>query len=345
MKKLFAVLALITVACVGQRDFITDPEVLDDLETMVAATNATTRSLHPTIVEGGQAHTYWLECPAAMEGVHCYMGEKFATLVSKDDNLVEGDRNFSRGLVLIDPPSSDRGRGSVDITVLDDDTAYVSFRSRSTGHSWTKNANYNTARFWARLVCEDWHELTSNPNFIPSLCSRDYEHIWRYLGGQSGRYPCSSAASIIAYAESTRRSAAFNKMIAAFKPQYRRGCYTFSQTKEWFVSLSKPVQMTAATKPSAAAWVQPDYWHLVVTRTNHFRMPMTNYRAEDGDWRLSDLVRSDTRAAEYTGADRCGDMTTLIKTYTHGLNDAQAQFVNTSQIVVDIPDGADICNP
>ena len=336
-----AFLAAIAMAACAPADLPTAP----DSEEAFPIASASAREGSPTLTEGGKAETTWSACPSqAMDGVACSVGpDGYATLYSTDDNIVEGDRVFTRNAI----PLKSGGRVNSTITVEDDDIAYLSIRSRVTGSSWTQRSDYSSAKLWARLVCEDWHLLTSNPNLIPSLCSTDYEYIWKYLGTQSGRYPCTSAASIIAYAESTRRSAAFMKMIRALKPQYQRGCYTYGQTREWFASLSKPVQMTAPTGASVAAWVKPDYWTMQLARSNRFRMPMTNYLAEAGDWKLSDLVQSNGQGAVWTGALSCAKIADSSGTLTSGLNGGRGQngYVNTNQIVLDIPDGADMCHP
>ena len=340
-----AFLAAIAMAACAPADLPTAP----DTEEAFPIASASAREGSPTLTEGGKAETTWGGCPSqAIDGVACSVGpDGYATLYSTDDNLVEGDRVFTRRAV----PLKSGGSLNATITVEDDDIAYLSFRSRVTGSSWSKRADHDDRQFPLALICQHWHDVNGSNeigaagwvDIVPTLCSRDYQYIWEYLGTQTAWIDCTVGDAVTSTTMRYQTNQAW--VDGTLWPAYRGGCYTYSQTKEWFVSLSKPVQMTAPTRPSIAVWVKPDYWHLLVTRTNHLRIPMTNYRTDDGDWRLSDLVRSDGHGNEYTGADRCGDMTAGIDTYTHGLNGAQRDFINAPQIIVDIPDGADLCHP
>ena len=116
-------------------------------------------------------------------------------------------------------------------------------------------------------------------------------------------------------------------MISELKPQYQRGCYTYSQTKEWFVSLSKPVVNDARSNGNSST-------HLSVRIYPTYRV--ISIPVESGDYRLADLP-------VYWQPSGTVDMCAESRP-TRGA-ESLSKVKLRGRVIVEFPDGADLCHP
>ena len=339
-----AFLAAIAMAACAPADLPTAPDLEEAFP--IASASAAGRSHHPTMREGEKAETYWLECPPQGFGsrLECVMGPKYATLYSVDDDIVQGDWSPQRYAI-----SQEVGQfTNTDIktvTVLDDDTAYVTVRSRVTGYSWPKRADHDDRQFPLALICQHWHDVNGSNeigaagwvDIVPTLCSRDYQYIWEYLGTQTAWIDCTVGDAVTSTTMRYQTNQAW--VDGTLWPAYRGGCRTYTPERAWFFSLSKPLRLDPVD-----GFVTADHFTLqlivdeVNTQINRIKFP-----TRDGEYTMADLALFGSGGFHAPGPRYCG-LIDRARTYTGGLNGGAGGF-DSPQIIVEYPDGMDLCHP